>query len=60
MIIYFYKGIYSIRLHVVDLVNEMNEAIEIGERIINMTMGYDHLIFTTPTQCYVYNVNVNL
>jgi len=45
------------KLHVVDLINEVNEEIEIRERIVNMTMGYDHLIFTTPTQCYIYNVN---
>ena len=44
------------KLHVLDLVNEMNEEIEIGERIINITMGYDHLILATPTQCYIYNV----
>jgi len=45
------------KLAVVDLVNEVNEEIEVRERIINMSMSYDHFIFTTPTQCYIYNVN---
>lgn len=45
------------KLHVSDLINEMNEDIEIGERIITITMGYDNLILTTPTRCYIYNVN---
>ena len=32
---------------VVDLINEINEELDFKDRVINMSMAYNHLIVTT-------------
>lgn len=40
-----------------DISNETNEYLELPERVIQMAMRYNHLVVTTPTQCYIYNTS---
>jgi intraflagellar transport protein 80 len=40
---------------VTDLVNEMNEELDFKDRVIEMSMAYNHLIVNTTNQCYIYS-----
>ena len=37
-----------------DGANDSREKVEIKDRITKMTLGYDHLLVTTPQQLYVF------
>lgn len=38
-----------------DLLNEVHEELEFKDRVINLSMCYEHLIVTTASQCYIYS-----
>lgn len=40
-----------------DISNETREYLDLPERVIQMAMRYNHLVVTTPTQCYIYNTS---
>ncbi|XP_023311105.1 intraflagellar transport protein 80 homolog [Anoplophora glabripennis] len=40
-----------------NVLDETKEHLELPERIIQLALRYDHLVITTPTQCYIYNTN---
>ncbi|XP_019878422.2 intraflagellar transport protein 80 homolog [Aethina tumida] len=40
-----------------NVVDDSTEYLELPERVIQMTMKYNHLVVTTPTQCYIYNTS---
>ena len=39
---------------IVDLTNESTEHLDFPERVVRASLGYGHLLVTTPTQCYIY------
>ena len=45
------------RISINDCLAEMNDDLDFRERVVNMSMEFNHLIVTTTSQCYVYNVN---
>ncbi|VVC31811.1 WD40/YVTN repeat-like-containing domain,WD40 repeat,WD40-repeat-containing domain [Cinara cedri] len=48
------------RMIVKDILNETKENLDFPERIIHVAMKYNHLIVTTCTQCFVYQMpNLN-
>ena len=46
------------RLIVSDVLNEasISEELEFGDRVIDMSIAYDHLIVATSRQCYIYSL----
>ena len=38
-----------------DVSNESWERLEIPDRVIQLALGYDHLIVVTPSQCHIFN-----
>ncbi|XP_074029894.1 intraflagellar transport protein Oseg5 isoform X2 [Leptinotarsa decemlineata] len=38
-----------------NVLDETNEHLELPERVIQMALRYNHLVLTTPSQCYIYN-----
>ncbi|CAH1117583.1 unnamed protein product [Phaedon cochleariae] len=38
-----------------NVIDETNEQLELPERVIQLALRYNHLVLTTPTQCYIYN-----
>lgn len=40
-----------------DMSNETKENLEFPARVIQMMLRYSYLVVTTPSQCYIYNVN---
>ena len=42
------------KIHVVDLLDEMNQEFDFKERVINMSMCYNNLIISTSNHCYIY------
>lgn len=40
-----------------DVSNDTEEYLELPERVIQMAMRYQHLVVTTPNQCYIYNTS---
>lgn len=42
-------------MQITDLKTEITEDIDFKERVINMTMAYEHLILNTSKNCYIYN-----
>ena len=38
----------------VDISNESAEHLEFPERVVRASLGWGHLLVTTPTQCYIY------
>lgn len=43
-----------------DVLNETKENLDFPERIVHIAMKYNHLIVTTCTQCFVYQLpNLN-
>jgi intraflagellar transport protein 80 len=49
------------RLRVLDVASESSEEIEVAkDRVVEVAIGYDHLIVATSNQCYVYTLqNLN-
>lgn len=39
-----------------NILDETTEHLEVPERIIQIAMRYNHLVLTTPSQCYIYNI----
>jgi len=33
----------------------MNEELDFNDRVIHMSLRYNHLVVVTPTQCHIYN-----
>jgi len=44
------------KITVNDCLHEMNEDIDFRERVVNMSLGHNHLVVCTTAQCSVYNV----
>ncbi|XP_065889257.1 intraflagellar transport protein 80 homolog isoform X3 [Dysidea avara] len=42
-------------IDMVDISNESAEHLEFPERVVRASLGWGHLLVTTPTQCYIYN-----
>lgn len=43
-----------------DVLNETKENLDFPERIVHVALEYNHLIVTTCTQCFVYQIpNLN-
>jgi len=42
------------KIHVTDLVNEVNEELDFKDRVINMSMALNYLIVTSFSKCYIY------
>ncbi|CAH1115731.1 unnamed protein product [Psylliodes chrysocephalus] len=40
-----------------NILEETEEHLELPERVIQLAMRYEHLVLTTPSQCYIYNIN---
>ncbi|KAJ8958886.1 hypothetical protein NQ318_019654 [Aromia moschata] len=40
-----------------NVLDDSVEQLELPERVIQLAMRYDHLVVTTPAQCYVYNTS---
>lgn len=40
-----------------NVLDETKEQLELPERVIQLALRYDHLVVTTPTQCYIYKTN---
>jgi len=49
------------RLRVLDVASESSEEIEVAkDRVVEVAVGYDHLIVVTSAQCYIYTLqNLN-
>lgn len=47
-------------IQIIDTNTGNKEEIDYRDRVVNMTMKYNHLIVTTNTQCYIYTVNTQL
>lgn len=46
------------KLKIHDIVNESVEEIEFArDRVVEIGLEFDHLIVTTTTQCYIYNIS---
>lgn len=43
-------------VRIIDLLNEVDKELNIPERVINMSLNYDHLILTTTSQCHIYSL----
>ena len=37
-----------------NVTNDSKEKLEFRDRVIKASLGYKHLVVTTPSQCYVY------
>ena len=53
----------SIWLHLHDVTlfpiynhDQLAEELEFGDRIIEMSIGFDHLVVATARQCYIYSL----
>ena len=44
------------KIRVIDVIHEISEELEFRDRVINFSLGYEHLVLTTTSQCYIYNV----
>ena len=44
------------KIHVIDVIHEITEELEFKDRVINFSLGFGHLIATTTSQCFIYNV----
>lgn len=38
-----------------DLVNEINEELDFKDRVISMSMAFNHLIVNSFSKCYIYS-----
>jgi len=43
------------KINVSDCLNELNEELTFGERVVNMSMKYGFMVVCTTIQCYVYS-----
>lgn len=46
-----------LHIAVTDVFNESTEELDFRDRVVEMALGYGHLVVATPSQCYLYNVN---
>lgn len=44
-------------MQVLDVIHEITEELDFRDRVINMSLGFEHLVVTTTSQCYIFNVN---
>lgn len=44
------------RMIVKDILNETKEHLDFPERVVHINMKYNHLIVTTCSQCFVYQI----
>ncbi|KAF5830135.1 hypothetical protein DUNSADRAFT_15001 [Dunaliella salina] len=42
---------------VVDLLSEIKDDLEFRDRVVKISLGFDHLIVATSTQCHVYSIS---
>uniref|UniRef100_A0A7S3R5J7 Intraflagellar transport protein 80 n=1 Tax=Dunaliella tertiolecta TaxID=3047 RepID=A0A7S3R5J7_DUNTE len=42
---------------VVDLLSEITDELEFRDRVVKISLGFDHLIVATSTQCHVYSIS---
>lgn len=42
-------------IKVIDVIHEISEELPFRDRVINLALGFEHLVVTTTTQCYVYS-----
>lgn len=40
-----------------NILDETTEHLELPERVIQISIRYNHLVLTTPSQCYIYNTS---
>lgn len=40
-----------------NILDETKEQLELPERVIQLALRYDHLVVTTPSQCYIYSTS---
>ncbi|KAG5865619.1 hypothetical protein JTB14_010369 [Gonioctena quinquepunctata] len=40
-----------------NVLDETKEHLELPERVIQLALRYNHLVLTTPSQCYIYNTS---
>lgn len=40
-----------------NMLDETTEHLELPERVVQIALRYNHLVLTTPSQCYIYNIN---
>lgn len=45
------------RVVVHDILGEVHEELEFRDRVVNMALGYGHLIVATSTQCHIYRTS---
>jgi len=45
------------KVRVQDVFNETMEELDFRDRVLEMSLGFGHLICATATQCHIYNVN---
>ncbi|XP_076654233.1 intraflagellar transport protein Oseg5 isoform X1 [Halictus rubicundus] len=38
------------------IANEIQETLEISDRVVQLEFGFDHLVVITPAQCHIYSV----
>ncbi|XP_033323231.1 intraflagellar transport protein Oseg5 isoform X1 [Megalopta genalis] len=38
------------------IANEVQETLEISDRVVQLEFGFDHLVVITPAQCHIYSV----
>jgi intraflagellar transport protein 80 len=36
--------------------SDVNEILDISDRVVQMEFGFDHLIVITPNQCHIYSI----
>ena len=44
------------KINVQDCLHEMNEDLDFRERVVNLSMKFNHLVVCTTSQCYIYNL----
>jgi intraflagellar transport protein 80 len=44
------------KVRVVDVLHEVDDDLDFKDRVVNMSLGFNHLVATTTTQCSIYNV----
>ncbi|XP_016838578.1 intraflagellar transport protein 80 homolog [Nasonia vitripennis] len=44
-------------IQVTDLSSDVNEILDIADRVIQLEFGFEHLVVVTPSQCHIYSVS---
>lgn len=42
-------------IRVTEAGSEIDEILDIADRVVHLEFGFDHLVVITPRQCYVYS-----